>query len=621
MDPNSSEVFKKYVSDLIGYVKARKRQSYTHFYDGPWPPDPAPQIIGEVPASGPPKRTVTLAECEHLSSIVACNPRYLDWTWRFWPLFSKNWLLLLLHNKATWYEHAHLEDKDFTLLWSYLFPLKQSEQDKDCAELTWHRPLTLPLSETQTRLRELIQQQGAEWDFALLSVGQDKYVIYSRAIYFFILAHNPQWWWWAFEAFKKCYSQLIAPDDRFWKNETFEIAFMRAAFKTNPSIRVKFMLQDKTDRNPSFVISASFERDVYIRLKDELWFAYKGPVDANLRQNDSKLFAETFEGEWEYLKATFSDMHFGFTVHPCFTFNDMISYAGLPKGLKKLRIVSEMIDYAVLRVAPTAMLTADQVDPERVKKWMNLIAALYGPFLAEGFAKLPAKSRPTKEQMESMVTQAIKEIWSMAGWGYNFWYKKQAASEDDPMAYFMLVGTMQAVHVRPEDIDKMALPDDRKATWLKMARWVRPSYYIFEHLGRKYLGKPTRNERRQTIERVGLRQEIVIDKKRYLTVEGMAQRLNRSPQTVRRLANSGEIPYVWHKTDKGSRMRLFHCEGDKQIEQLQLGLLKDKDLAKNVGLSTRQLRNIKHTLAKSQKLGRIESKRRLVAHLRTRRSS
>lgn len=550
------------------------------------------------------------------------------------PFIKKKKALLSLYKKGKNWRLGNLDNSELSQFHAYLFPVEEMGKDG------WSHPRLLSSQEAHERMKVLNGDDPCG-RYCLVETAPGKNVVYSGAIFSIFLDHTHPM---ISRILKKAlvYYTSSIPTAREEFFHAVRWSLLKSLTEKPQRSRLKYLAKvgykkwggDYRQHEYTFWI------DVLHRFKEYFWIALGNPK-TTFSENDNQ-FSDEFEREWK--KAlTFSELNYDFIIVPTFSHNDMARYARLlDKVPIKKRILHQMIDYVVLRICPSLLLTLNHIEKFRFQGWQALLLTLTERWMEriidyqeedknshlkeEEQKQLPF--RFSEKERDGLLRSMEKRILELAVQEYNYLYKRQKRTIEEPgnLGIFPF-GHLQELSTLPgvlRDGKYPSLSDNDRKGLIKKSSWVRPYYFLKQRLFEDFA--PISDETgmakgivpRRTGSYIPLHKEDPVDfqnrggkvrkidintpgylsqvyedpetgKKSYL-VDGVAERIDRSRSTVQRMAEQGELPFVWKRIGKMNReVRLFPKE---EIDCLPL-LLRKKTLAKLLGITPRHLRRLK----------------------------
>ena len=496
----------------------------------------------------------------------------------FLPFFNTNKILYNIYNKASQWGPS-IKDGDFFYLWSFLFPDIKIEYDKEIKWLFWKNPIRYSsLQDASAKLKKL-KSKSKEAGYRILEINKKEYVIYSQAVYYFIVVQHPAYWETTVKQYQVYYKDYMPKVEHFYESELVEFAIMRAILRCNLSMRVKYFFQitQQQKRRLSHVWGSFFEADVLERFKEELWIAIKCPYMDFGEIKNASIFAKNFEAQWIYAKQ-FSDLEYNFSVIPRFSLKDMVRYAVfLPNEIKDDKIVYEMIDYVGYKVCPSLRLDIHRADLDLFKGWIKVFLQLCIPLIqakVNWISKQTYELRKTtiiEKEKQELQEKIIPEIKKWILHDFDFSYRKV----DYPVPFFMPIGNLSI-------LDKKRKIGNTKEQEDAFVYWVRPSFFIVKKLKSLYKSSEEEDEEEKKKKRRVTGIEDLLPNAENETRDS----LDLVAKTDVGFNDNDEMVYSSVGTDKVTELpdeRFIEFKGKKYVPI--------KRLARDLGYSTQTLRN------------------------------
>ena len=581
---------------------------------------------------------------------------------QYLPYLKNNLDLNSIYQEWTKDRYSHFNDTEIAQFWLHLFPFLKRRNE-------WFYPIRLSKKESQKVLVKL-RHKDLKANFRLLWLSSEKRVVYNRSIYFLLLEEAKGLFLdGTVNTFVTYYFHgKISKEKKEEILEAAEWAFLRALLDSNPAQRGKIMLRIRSPKEKNKKVSRSLAfkhnltilsvwgnnlwNDIRERFKECFWLSLGSPKVDFIRLKN-KAFKEKFEEEWRRVKQ-FPDESYGFCVTPAFSAEDMCRYASLPQKLKEKRtILWDMIDYVVLKISPQIKRTINFLELNRFDNWSRLLLGLFAPFVDEIIIELgiQRKKELSPAEKAEIRREILEKVLRLVTEDYNYLCKKKSAK--DPfidLLFLTPLGDTREFPLRPEQIKKnpLSLSMEETKSVVEKIKWVRPSYFICQQIYKIYLPKKYHDYKeikQKTMElefrkgdeerlvkkngsiaivggstRRGARsvsfEEVLINGKTYLTIMGLAKKVDRVPQTLRNLEEQGKIIFERHREGHRRAMRLF--PQDKLNEILLFFPPRFKEVARKIGVSESYLRRLRKRL-NLQNLSKIEQVAALMERFKKRR--
>lgn len=263
-------------------------------------------------------------------------------------------------------------DAGFTVMWFHLFP--DVEQGSK-----WPIPRQRPLQGARKTLAEL-RKKNPEALYHPARVSRNKYMVYSMAMYLFILDQLRPRIRGIIKSFQSYYQRRMPTEEAM--RDCVEESLRTALLVNNPFLRLGLYFEasaSKSKLDPSCYWGSFWQVDIWERFKEYLYRAI-GEPSLELTRLDDREFSAVFEKEWRRA-LKFQDGTGGFRIIPLFTHADMVRYGNLSRNNQD--IAYQMVDYVVLRICPKLMQPLDHIETRRLTKWKNLLLELMRPLVEQ----------------------------------------------------------------------------------------------------------------------------------------------------------------------------------------------------------------------------------------------
>ncbi len=233
--------------------------------------------------------------------------------------------------------------------------------------------LALRALQSAKKIQRDLREKTPEGIYGLAPTSRGKYLIYSGAMYLFVLDQLRPWINKIAKSFYGYYQDKMPKEEEL--GEHVEAALVGALTWNDSFFRLCLSFAEMTSESKQHPMNywGSFWRvDVLEKFKEHLHGTIGKPYFGVDKLDDAN-FGREFEREWERV-LRFQDLRGSFQIVPLFTHADMVRYANLPR--RKQEIVYEMVDYAALKICPKFFLALDDIEPVRLHKWEKLLLGL-----------------------------------------------------------------------------------------------------------------------------------------------------------------------------------------------------------------------------------------------------
>ena len=258
------------------------------------------------------------------------------------------------------------------------------------------------MHEMRKTLAEL-RKQNPEALYRHARVSRNKYMVYSGAMYLFILDQLRPWIGGIIRSFHSYYQRRM-PTEKAMR-DCVEQSLLTALLVNNPFLRLGLYFEasaSKSKLDPSYYWGSFWPVDIWERFKEHLYRAI-GQPSLELTRLDDREFSAMFEKEWRRA-LSFQDGAGGFRIIPLFTHADMVRYGNLSRNNQD--IAYRMVDHVVLRICPKLMQPLDHIETRRLTKWKNLLLELVRPLVEQIIEEHAAiKNEDRENELERGLTQ------------------------------------------------------------------------------------------------------------------------------------------------------------------------------------------------------------------------